>query len=180
MTQPIATGRGNPHLPLALIEAAQVGDRVAIDQLLAVSQPDIRRYARITCKVDDIDTAVQDALWLVYRRIGALRVVTSFSAWLFAIVRRECQRLARRTLRLQPIEAIENDGAFATRPVEDLRIDLVAAIQSLPEHYRVIILMRDIEELTINEIAGSTKLTREAVKARLHRARAMIREYLED
>lgn len=176
----MTVARGKTHLPAALIEAAQQGERLAIDRLLALSQPDIRRYARMTCKIDNIDDAVQDAMWLVYRRIGALRMATSFSSWLFEIVRRECQRLARRALRMQPLEELENNVAFARWPVEDLRLDLASAIQSLPDHYRTIILMRDIEELTINEIAASTDLTREAVKARLNRARTMIREYLKD
>ena len=61
---------------------------------------------------------------------------------------------------------------------EDIRIDLSRAIQSLPGHYREVILLRDIEEMSIDEIAGVLDLTRESVKARLHRARIMIREYL--
>ena len=52
------------------------------------------------------------------------------------------------------------------------------AIQSLPDHYREVILLRDIEELSIDEIASVLGLTRESVKARIHRARFMIREYL--
>ena len=52
------------------------------------------------------------------------------------------------------------------------------AIQSLPDHYREVILLRDIEELSIDEISGVLALTRESVKARIHRARLMIREYL--
>ena len=61
---------------------------------------------------------------------------------------------------------------------ERLRLDLSRAIQSLPEHYREVILLRDIEELSIDEIVAVLGLTRESVKARLHRARIMIREYL--
>jgi RNA polymerase sigma-70 factor (ECF subfamily) len=61
---------------------------------------------------------------------------------------------------------------------EDLRIDLSRAIQSLPDHYREVILLRDIEELSIDEIARVLGLSRESVKARIHRARLMIREYL--
>ena len=61
---------------------------------------------------------------------------------------------------------------------EDLRIDLSRSIQSLPDHYREVILLRDIEELSIDEIAGALNLTRESVKARIHRARMLIREYL--
>ena len=61
---------------------------------------------------------------------------------------------------------------------EDLRIDLSRAIQSLPDHYREVILLRDIEELSIDEIASVLGLSRESVKARIHRARMLIREYL--
>jgi RNA polymerase sigma factor (sigma-70 family) len=63
-------------------------------------------------------------------------------------------------------------------PAEDIRIDLSRAIQSLPDHYREVILLRDIEELSIDEIGAVLALTRESVKARIHRARLMIREYL--
>jgi len=62
----------------------------------------------------------------------------------------------------------------------ELRRDISRAIQSLPEHYREVVLLRDIEELSVNDIAQVLDLTREAVKARLHRARAMMREYLLD
>ena len=70
------------------------------------------------------------------------------------------------------------DARLAHLRPEDLRIDLSRAIQSLPDHYREVILLRDIEELSIDEIAGALALTRESVKARIHRARLMIREYL--
>ena len=48
----------------------------------------------------------------------------------------------------------------------------------VPEHYRQIVLLRDVDELTIDEIAQSLSLSREAVKGRLHLARGLIREYL--
>jgi RNA polymerase sigma-70 factor (ECF subfamily) len=59
-----------------------------------------------------------------------------------------------------------------------LRIDLARASQSLPEHYRQVVLLRDIEEMTVDEIARTLGLTRESAKARLHRARLLVREYL--
>jgi RNA polymerase sigma-70 factor (ECF subfamily) len=46
-------------------------------------------------------------------------------------------------------------------------------------HYREVLLLRDAEELTIEEIAEHLAITRLAVKARLHRARVLVREYLE-
>ena len=48
----------------------------------------------------------------------------------------------------------------------------------MTDHYREVILLRDIEELSIDEIASMLGLTRESVKARIHRARLLIREYL--
>ncbi|MEO6015132.1 MAG: sigma-70 family RNA polymerase sigma factor [Devosia sp.] len=162
-----------------LIAAAQAGDAAAIDALLAQSQPDIRRYARSTCSAADVDDAVQDALCMLHRHIGRLRAVTAFSGWMFAIVRRECIRLAKRTLGAQPLEAIEDDLRFSVRPAPELRLDLANAIGSLPDHYRTVLLLRDVEELTIAEIAQRLAATRETIKARLHRARALVREYLD-
>ena len=109
---------------------------------------------------------------------GTLRAVTSFSAWLFAVARRACLRLLRRSIGLaeKPIDDVE--ARLVYLPAEELRIDLSRAIQSLPDHYREVILLRDIEELSIDEICAVLALTRESVKARIHRARLMIREYL--
>ena len=61
-----------------------------------------------------------------------------------------------------------------------LSIGPAAALESLPPHYREIILLRDVQGLTIGELADTLALTREATKARLHRARALAREYLQD
>jgi RNA polymerase sigma-70 factor (ECF subfamily) len=166
------------RFPAGLILSAQHGDQAAIASLLEISQPDIRLYARRSCRAADIDDAVQEALWLMSRRIGSLQKLASFSTWLFAIVKRECMRLARSGLGHVDPADVENDLAFANRPEQDLRIDLAFAIQSLPDHYRSIVLMRDVEERTIDEIAASLTLSRESVKARLHRARGLLREYL--
>ncbi|WP_213288076.1 RNA polymerase sigma factor [Bradyrhizobium sp. sGM-13] len=166
-------GRCSP----SLIEAARGGDTEALVSLIAAAQPDIRRYAARNCRAADIDDAVQETLLLLYRRVGTLRAVTSFSAWLFAVARRACLRLLRRAASTEA-PADDAEARLAHLAPEDIRIDLSRAIQSLPDHYREVILLRDIEELSIDEIAGVLGLTRESVKARIHRARIMIREYL--
>ena len=153
------------------------GDHAALIGLLESTRPDIRRYARATCHAADVDDAVQETLWLLYRRVGTLRAVSSLSAWLFAIVRRECLRLARRVGSVERDASAEERSVLA-QPDDALRLDLTKAIQSLPAHYRTIIIMRDLEERTIDEMAAALDLTREAVKGRLHRARTLLREYL--
>jgi len=174
MTSLAGTGRFDP----ALIEAARSGDEKALLSLIAAAQPDVRRYATRNCRAADIDDAVQETLLLLYRRVGTLRMVTSFSAWIFAVARRACLRLLRMSAGIPDEPSDAADARLAHLRPEDLRIDLSRAIQSLPEHYRDVILLRDIEELSIDEIAAVLELSRESVKARIHRARMMIREYL--
>ena len=173
MTTLAGAGRCDP----LLIEAARGGGADALVALIAIAQPDIRRYAARNCRAADIDDAVQETLLLLYRRVGTLHAVTSFSAWLFAVARRACLRLLRRSAGMADASA-DVEMRLAHLAPEDIRIDLSRAIQSLPDHYREVILLRDIEELSIDEIAGVLALTRESVKARIHRARLMIREYL--
>ena len=174
MTALARTSRCDP----SLIEAARGGDSGALVSLIAAAQPDVRRYAARTCRAADIDDAVQETLLLLYRRVGTLRAVTSFSAWLFAVARRACLRLLRRSMGMGEMPADDVEMRLVHLPPEDIRIDLSRAIQSLPDHYCEVILLRDIEELSIDEILGVLGLTRESVKARIHRARLMIREYL--
>src|SRR5258708_38417362 len=72
--------------PEALVHAASAGDRDAIAALLAAAQPDIRRYARRTCRTtSDVEDAVQETLFVLYRRLGMLRRGGSLLAWLVLI-----------------------------------------------------------------------------------------------
>jgi RNA polymerase sigma factor (sigma-70 family) len=118
-------------------------------------------------------------LILIYRKVAMLRSVGAFSAWLGMVVRRTCWRLARHVLGAAvPLNAIADSSVFASRSDEDLRLDLTSAVQSLPEPYRRIVLMRNVQELTIDEIGEALSLTREAVKGGLNRARRLLREYI--
>jgi RNA polymerase sigma factor (sigma-70 family) len=164
------------HLPLLV--AAHGGDPGALEQLLRVTRPNIRRYAQQHCLLSDVDDAVQEALLIVSRKLPSLRVLAAFSGWAIRLVQRECRRLGRVTLRYDPYDEEKLAQWLVTHDETGLRLELVAALESLPAHYREVMLLRDVEELTIEEIAGRTGLTRPNVKSRLHRARAMAREYL--
>ena len=79
--------RAEPHL----VEAARGGDVAAVERLLVVCQPDLRRFARRACSTgEDAEDAVQIALWQLYRKIGALRAAATFATWMFRIIEREC------------------------------------------------------------------------------------------
>jgi RNA polymerase sigma factor (sigma-70 family) len=164
------------HYPL--LEAARLGDTTALDRLLQICQPDVRRYAYRHCLMSDVDDAVQETLLIIARRLQSLRAVAAFSGWLFQIVRRECRRLERSIFQLDPYDEEKMESWLATCSDETVRLDLVNALESLPEHYREAILLRDFYEMTIQEIAAQIQLTPAATKSRLHRARQLVREYL--
>ncbi len=161
-----------------LLQAAHLGDPAALDDLLRVCQPDIRRYAQRHCMVSDVDDAVQEAMLVLARRLASLRSLAAFSGWLFQVVQRECRRLGRYALRYDSYDEEKLENWLATHTNETLRLELAGALEALPAHYREIILMRDFNEMTISEMAAALMLTPAAVKSRLHRARQLTREYL--
>jgi RNA polymerase sigma factor (sigma-70 family) len=163
---------------LAALEAARSGDPAALDYLLRLCQPDVRRYAQRNCFISDVDDAVQEALLIVSRKYTSVRAVAAFSGWLFSVVRRECRRLGRKALHFDPYNEEAVDRWLASHDNTSLRQELVDALESLPADYRDILLLRDFEELTIGEIAARTGASASATKSRLHRARTLAREYL--
>lgn len=167
----------------ALIASAQQGDPGAIEALLVQAQPDLARFARRVCATpEDVEDAVQEALWRVSRQIGALRTASAFVGWAFRVVTHECYRLLRRTRREDGLD----DATHVLTPIAppedqaDLKRDIVAAMLRLPPSYRQVLLLRDVQDFSAPEVASQLGLTIEAVKSRLHRARAMMRVDLQD
>ena len=164
-----------------LLLAAQSGDRHALTQLLVALQPDIRRYARRLChRTSVIEDVVQEALIVVYRRVGTIRSPAALAGWLLTVIAaRLCMLPALMLMRgVEELASLEESRELAKVPPDELRIDLVNAIESLSPSHREVLLLRDLEDLTIGEIAGRLGVTREAAKSRLRRARTLVREYL--
>ena len=159
-----------------LIYAAQTGDSAAIETLLAACQADARRYARRHCQISDVDDAVQESLLVISRKVHGLKAVAAFSSWLFTIIKRECRRLERAMFRHDTLNEDLAEHQLLSRTDNDLRMDLAAALESLPAHYLEVVLLRDFEELTIAEIADRLDEAPGAIKSRLHRARQLVRE----
>jgi RNA polymerase sigma-70 factor (ECF subfamily) len=163
-----------------LVSAAHAGDPRAMSALLVQLRPDIRRYAAYQCgRATALDDVVQEALIIVNRSLGSVDNLAAFGAWLARVVARLCLLPPLRLLRAtESLLTMERRVDFSARPPDELRSDLVRALDSLPESYRAVIVMRDFEELTIAELAARLGLSVAATKSRLHRARALVREYL--
>jgi RNA polymerase sigma factor (sigma-70 family) len=163
-----------------LLRAAHAGDPDAMSALLAQLRPDIRRYAAYQCgRASALDDVVQETLIIVHRRLSSVHNLAAFGGWLARVVTRLCLLPALRLLHAtESLLNAERQVDFSARAPDALRADLVRALDSLPESYRAVIVMRDFEELTIAELAGRLGLSVAATKSRLHRARALVREYL--
>jgi len=166
-------------IDIALIDRARAGDRRALENLLVVCKPAVERYARRSCESEDVEEAVQDALWILFRRLGGLRSAAAFASWLFQIVRRACVSYARRrrahvALHVLPEDALRDDRAVDA----ELQAVLCSAIMSLQPRYRDVLLLKDLQGCSAGETAGKLGISEEAARSRLHRARAMLRESL--
>ena len=164
-----------------MFAAAQAGDPVALDRMLRELQPDIRRYARHQChRATSIEDVVQEALIVLYRRLGTVRDPLAIAGWILRVVTRICMLPVLALIRgAEELTERHEAEYFAQVPKNELRIDVVRALESLPDLYREVILLRDMEQLTITETADHLRITREACKSLIHRGRALLREYLQ-
>ena len=122
---------------------------------------------------------MQEALFVLYRHVGSVRDPMALAGWVIRVVTRLCMLpVLGLTRGAEALTERHEAEYFARQPADDLRIDLVRALESLPEIYREVILLRDMEQLTIGEAAERLGITREATKSRLLRARALVREFL--
>ena len=159
------------------MEAARAGDAAALEALLRVARPYIRRQAERHCAGQLAEDATQEAMLTLSRRLPALRSVAALPVWLARVVARICFGLVaplwRRIAALQEID----EHRAAPEDIE-LRLDLERAIEALPNTQREAILLFYFRELPVAEIAGQLGIGREAVKVRLHSGRAALRDRL--
>jgi RNA polymerase sigma factor (sigma-70 family) len=162
-----------------VISAAQQGDPGAISTLVTGSHQHVQRFARTLCSTpQDAEDAAQEALIVLYRRIGTLRATAALGSWMFQIVRNECIRRSRATLHrhdsVRVVEASAEDAAFAHLELEHI----VECIRALPAEQRAVLVLRDIQGLSGAASAQALGITRAAMKSRLHRGRETLRAQL--
>lgn len=170
-------------------EACEILVREHTARLLAVA----RRYLR---SEEDARDAVQEGFVAAFRSIGRFQGGSSVSTWLHRIVINACL-MKLRSSRRKPETSIEellprfdesghrvaepeqwSESAEAALDRSQTRRIVRETIARLPEHYRTVLMLRDIEELSTAEAAGILGLSENAVKIRLHRARQALRALL--
>jgi RNA polymerase sigma-70 factor (ECF subfamily) len=189
------------ELESTLARRLLAGDESAFDEFVGLFRPRIFHHAMLMCgHRDDAEEVTQDALLKVFENFDQLREPDRVRAWVFRIARNACY-LKRRKSVYAPVEEIgldelmpawKTDGQKRILEIADwsaLPDDLASreqmnelleqAIRELPETYRQVMSLRDIEELSTAETAEVLGLSEDVVKQRLHRARLAVRQKLD-
>jgi RNA polymerase sigma factor (sigma-70 family) len=171
---------------ISLVQNAIEGNTEAIEVLLLQYQPTLTRFARKFCATpDDVEDAVQETLWIIYRKIKSLRTGKAFVSWVFQIVRNQCYALLRREkyspecVEISSLDYLDYASETDDNLYSTMAHDLITAIAQLSPPQREVLILRDVEGLTTPEVAYKLNISIETVKSRLHYARANLRQQLE-
>jgi RNA polymerase sigma-70 factor (ECF subfamily) len=173
-----------------LLAAAKQGDRTALGELLARHQRRVFGFGVKMCgDPEDAKDVAQDTLLTMARTMRDFRGEASLSTWLYTVARSFCIKKRRRSKGAPAFHesldvvghqssaepSVTPEHALLGREARDT---VAAALDDLPPEAREVVVLRDIEGLTAAEVAAVTGLSIAAVKSRLHRARAALRERL--
>jgi RNA polymerase sigma-70 factor (ECF subfamily) len=171
------------------------GEPAAFEALMRRHNRALFRTARAILRDDaEAEDALQDAYLQAYRAIGGFRGESKLSTWLARIVANEALMRARKRARRAEIVPLQPGTAGAEigdlpdenmdmRPERsaqriELRSLLEAEIDSLPDDYRVVFVLRAVEEMSVEETAQALGIPQATVRTRLFRARSLLREGL--
>ncbi|HTF98955.1 MAG TPA: sigma-70 family RNA polymerase sigma factor [Nitrospirota bacterium] len=181
-----------------LVEAARAGDLGAFETLVSRHQ---KRMLNIAYRfVDDYDEAcdiVQEAFVSAFRHIGAFRGDAKFSTWMTTITV-NCARNRLQQLKAkkgheafsldEPIDGPDGDlmrdppsddpSALRKLEQEEIRARVQQCVRRLEPEFREVLVLRDLQDFSYEEISGILNLRAGTVKSRLFRAREMIKECL--
>jgi len=177
------------------------GEPEAFERFVELFRTKLFQYSLLVCgHHEDAEEVAQDALFKVFEKLDQLREPERIRPWVFRIARNACLMKRRRSVfapaeelsldELMPVGA--GDGGQRKLEIADwsalpedqaLRAEVQRvvrqAISELPDIYKTVLLLRDIEGLSTTEAAEVLEVSEEVVKTRLHRARLAVRQKLD-
>jgi RNA polymerase sigma-70 factor (ECF subfamily) len=176
-----------------LVERAASGDGGAFEELVRRFGAKVYRLAyRLVRDPDTAQDVLQETFLAVHRNIGSFRFESAFSSWLYrvayntALMRLRKDRSLAEDTSLEA--ALEERGRELAVDLSDRADDIVSRRESLvivqrtldrlPEAYRTVFVLRDLEGMSTEEVADIMEITPATVKMRLHRARLALRDAL--
>ena len=183
-----------------LIRRLQQRDEVAFSEVVRLYQHKVYNLLyRMIGSHEEAEDLAQEVFVTVFKSIDSFRGESKFSTWLYRVAANHCKNrikyLSRRSrtsgdgLDGVPEHSMEDAGSAPLQShidapdqiLEGLQLEklLAQAIAALDEEHRLLIVLRDVEELSYQEIGEITSLNEGTVKSRLHRARIAIKEHIE-
>jgi len=180
-----------------LILKAQNGDIAAFERLIESYQQGVFNLAcRMINNHDDAADIAQEAFIKVYLSISKFKGNSKFSTWIYRITTNVCLdeiKKRKKTKAFSLSENIETDDGEISREIEDVSANVEDnlerkernraindAIAKLPENHRAVIVLRDINNMSYEEIAAALNCSEGTVKSRISRARSALYEMLKN
>ncbi|MBS1873532.1 MAG: sigma-70 family RNA polymerase sigma factor [Acidobacteria bacterium] len=191
---PVVTS--DPELARALLN----GEAGAFDAFVSAYRGKLFNYTFLMCgQREDAEEVAQETLLKVFESFDQLREPDRLKSWVFRIAKNFCLMKRRKSvfapeveLSLDELKPARADGDAIAIDIADwsalpehaaanaeLREVLAAAVRDLPEMYRSVFLLRDVEELSTEETAQILDVSLDVIKTRLHRARLALRQKLD-
>lgn len=178
-----------------LIEQFTKGCQASFEELISRYETKVHNLAmRLTRNAEDAEEVLQDVFVTVYRKIEGFEGKAKFSSWLYRITVNAAFMKLRKRKQDQSVslddmlphlqnKAVTQKNAFGAHSDSlainnEIRTSLEGAINRLPEDYRAVFILRDIDGLSNKEVGEILGLSIPAVKSRLHRSRLMLRKRL--
>ena len=185
----------NKMSDVALVNLLKEGSTPAFQEIVSRYTQKVHNLSmRITRNEEDTEEILQDVFVAVYKKIDKFEGKSAFSSWLYRITANTAFMKLRKR-KQTPAVSLEEAGPGATENLthetredditalstrHELRAELQQAIDKLPEEYRTIFLLRDVDGMSTCEVAKILKLSVPAIKSRLHRSRLMLRKRLQN
>jgi RNA polymerase sigma-70 factor (ECF subfamily) len=177
-----------------VVKRVLAGETALYEILMRRYNQRLYRVARSILRNDvDAEDVMQEAYVRAYQHLNQFAVEAKFSTWLTKIAVYEALGRLRRQGRTENLDSVlDSDRHVMARMTSDtrdperqaydheLRVVLEGAVDSLPEIYRMVFVLRSVEGLSVAETAGCLDIGAEAVKTRLHRARSLLRKDLQE
>jgi RNA polymerase sigma-70 factor (ECF subfamily) len=175
-----------------LARAVIAGEADAFERFVEYFRSKVFHYSWLMCgRREDAEEVAQETLLRVFENLGQLREPEHVRAWVFRIAKNACLMQRRKSV-FAPTQELSTDELLpgeepsgAELPPDreylqgELRAVLDRIIAELPANYRSVVVLRDMEELSTDETAEILDVAPDAVKTRLHRARAAMRQKLD-
>jgi RNA polymerase sigma-70 factor (ECF subfamily) len=188
-----AQADGTTAEELALVARARGGDQDAFGVLVRLHQRQVYNLAlRMLRDVDEASEATQDAFLAAWQGLRSFRGDARFTTWLYRITYNHCLRLleqrrrdvsARAELAAESAREHSPQGALSAQHASDaeqrMRETVRGEIANLPTKYRIVLVLRHLQELSYEEMAEVMSMPIGTVKTQLFRARALLKERLE-